>query len=307
MSTFNDAVERLEATDQATWLGKLAWFSVTESTFPHATLEQQLTAQGLDAWCPRPPRDDDVFRRVFFNGQRKTHDLGDGIRENLLVRQMKREAGVIVKRIVIETVDAKGNKLSFDPEGVEVKFSGGGIRMRRRSDHGGAYALGNKLKAEYERERGCVNANAVREIIRRVFDSCRSTVVRSGGGVYFVPEKYVDRLVALESASKHLPGTLVHSLPLIDDEKQRTNLRECYEAEVVGECDRLIAEITEITKAGAEITEARGDGYLQTLKTNRAKLAEYQELLSDNIEDAGLRLAVLEKKIVQVIRDHTKE
>jgi hypothetical protein len=311
MSQFTDAVERLEATDKTDWLGKLAWFSVNETKFPHDTLEAELKAVGLEKFCPTAPRDDDVFRRVFYNGQRKSHDLGDGIKENLLIRQVKRQGGEIIKRIVVETVDAKGNKLGIDTEGVEVKFraGGAGIRIRQRSDQPEALRLAHKLKAEYLQERGCVNANAVREIVRNIFLSLRAITVRSGGGVYFVPAtlENITELGALEKAAEKLPGTLVHSLPLVDDDKQRNNLKRAFEAETVGECDRLIAELTEITKSDTKITDERGDGYLRNLKASKAKLREYAELLEDSLDDAEMRLQVLERKVVQVIKSQTKD
>lgn len=311
MSTsLHDYEQQARATDKASWLGALSYFHVSESNVEHVALAAHLTQADLEKYIPAKPLDANVFLRTFRNGQRKgglTTDQGSEITENLLVRQVSRKEGRIVKRVVVETVDASGAQLGYE-EKYEVEFNVSHpdhIAIRKlNGSHVEATLLVDRLCAEYHQDRGCVDANAVRMVIRDILNSTYPTTLRPG--LYFVPSAHVDTLDRLEQVGAYLPGTTIHSIPLIDDDKQRNNLKVAFEAEVAEDADRIVAEISEIVRNREEITSARGAAYTKQIAEGRKKLDEYRALLQDNLSTAQMRMDMLQVKLNDLLRLATK-
>jgi len=304
--SFTEHVEEARATDQADWLGSLVYFHVSESNVEHKKLAKFLKLADLEKFTPSEPRDDDVFRRVFFDGKRRSGLPTDeeGVTENINIFQVSRKGGDIVKRVVVVTVDSDGAELGFK-EKLELDFqlakSDNGPRIRNLNGrHSQSTALVQRLLADYHEQRGCVNANAMRGVVRDVIESCRPTQLRPG--LYFVPAEHADTVSNLEGVGKALPGTTVHSIPLVDDEKQRHNLKEAFQDEVTTECDRLLSELNVVLSSKDELTQAKGGAYTQAIANQRAKLETYRELLADNLDTAEMRIAVLQTKLTAVLR-----
>lgn len=298
MSVFTEYQDQANAADRQTWLGLLAWHSVSESTVEHAEVVRQLFSAGLEQFTPAAPRDDDVFRRVFYNGQRRKLPTDQPeIFENLLVREVVRAEGRVVKRVVIETVNSADVSLGFReatdivfdvdrPQAVSITPLGGPENIRG-SD------LAHALASEYLAVRGFVDARAIREIVRQVLAAAMATAVRPGGGVYFVPMAHANLLASLEAVAPHLPGCSVHSLPLVSEAKQAQMLRAAFEAESIDAVDKTMAEVATLLKSDRKISMNRFSALAARQKTLVAKSAEYSHLLEQSLETTDDRLKIL--------------
>lgn len=302
---FRDLQARLAAADHTLFLGRLVWYSVSEVKIAHEALCKDLLTVGLNAYLPRPPSDTDVFRRVCTAAQRKRVPTGDpDVYNNYTVRDVGYDAKTLHKTIVRETVDTKGKKLDHDSEMCKVVFTKATatVQIDCNGTDPVASEMATQIDTDYHAEKGMMNSYGVRELIRRILLNVNATNVRgSGGGVYFVSEEHGDKLDALEKLAELLPGTcMVHSLPLIDDTKQREMLRRAFESESVEEIDRLVDEIAELTKAGKKISKDRYATYLEAFHAAKAKAKEYGELLETSLDSNGSRLKIFQRQVMNL-------
>lgn len=298
LSVFAEHKQHLESLDRGSFLGSIVWWGVSSTRIQQATVKARLEEVGLKDILCRAPADVDVFRRAFTNGVRRTYKLEGGIIENLLVRQVKATSERIVKRIVREVVDSNGEKLAYD-ELIDIRFSKNHperVEIDELVYHQNALKLAQDLRSEYLSERGCLDAEGVRNIIRRVLTVCKATSVRESGGVFFVMESYASELAALEQLVSHIPGALVHSLPLIDDRKQKDMIRDAFKSEAAEELDRILTEIDETLEKG-DVSERKFLFYQERVTALKTKAAEYAELLEDEVGMGELRVALLNDRI----------
>lgn len=303
-AAFTDYAARL-ANEPESWLGLVTWYSVADTRVQHDKLEKMLTDLGLVSWVPRRPADVDVFRRVCTAAQvKRAPTPDDGVFVNVLVRDVDSNGDEeILKRIVIETVDPKGRVLTFQ-EVYDLTFSRAtsyvDVKRIGNIHSPAADAVAMTIRQAFKDEKGCVNGNAIRDLINRALVDSDATVLRPTGGVYFVMRAKAEIVTALETFAGLIEGTNVHSIPLPDDLKQRDMLRQSFEDEAVAEVDRTIAEIAKILKSGEKITAARFGEMAQRYKSLTDKAGKYSELLQTQLGSSTAALSMLDAQIGQL-------
>lgn len=303
LSVFNDHRDHVATLDKHSILGSLAFWSVSSTRISHSTVKDILEKVGLGHVIPKPPADADVFRRAFTNGSRRKYatDQPD-VTENLLVRQVTSTSERIVKRIVAELVDAQGETLAYK-EVITVRFNVNSpecIEIEELDYHANALKLATELQTEYLAERGCLNGEGVRNIIRRTFTACRATPIRDG--VVFVMEDHAIQLAALEDLATHIPGCIVHALPLLDDRKQRDLLKRAFQSEAADELDHIVSEIDLLLETGGSVSQKKHSLFEQRVAEVKAKATDYSKLLEDEIETEDLRLQLVNDRMNKLLQ-----
>lgn len=156
-----------------------------------------------------------------------------------------------------------------------------------------AMTLARELEAVYLRERGCLDSNGIRLMVKTALSECHATLVREGGGVYFVSSKYDPQLDALVKIADVIPGATVHTVPLIDDRRQRDLVKKAYEAEVTTEVDKLIVDALEVLKGDDGISPRKFSALQTKMLAVKSKVSEYDELLQEQIDSSRFRLDIL--------------
>jgi len=308
-----DYNKHLTSLDSSNFLGYLMWWSVSDSLVGHAQFLEAATELGLEGFVPGPSSAPDAFRGSFENGQRRSIPTDDpDVRINVLVRQVVATSNEILKRVVLEEVGAHEERLSYR-EAYEVRFvkdDPDHLQWRSLGSLDGAHAnevraLVHSLAAQYQARRLSLNGQVVRHMIRRLLDDVFAVCVRDGGGVYFVGTDYNARLEALEALAARFPGSIsVHSLPLLDDRKQRDMLRTAFEDEANKDVERIIAETTRILAEG-KTGKTIGKRKFTTLQAQylqlREKVGAYNDLLESQQNTASMRLEVLGAQLASLI------
>lgn len=310
VTQYSEYSSRIRGLGSDNWLGSLCWFSVSESVaIDRDEFGLKLNALGLGNYLPPAPRDDNVFRQVCTNAQRRRVPTATGTFENILVRDVSRKGGIVNKQIVIEEVDAANKRLSYQPvyevafdgQEIQTSFIGAGVPGASGAS---VDAVLDQIRAAFVSQQGKLNSYSIREVIRRVFGTAQATTVRSGGGVYFVMAEHAGLLASLEGLAERVDGMSVHSLPLVDDVRQRTMVKEAFEAETVGEIDRRLGEIETLLK-GPEIPESKLQALMAEMKELTDKTETYADLLEETMGNAEFRIKVYKSKIRQLF-DHVK-
>lgn len=283
----------LRQLDPTFFLGSIVMYTVQALTADFDQVKAILDKVGLGHCMPKnPPADSDIFRRVFTNGERRKISLGPDMSQRLLVREVSTTSERIIKRIVAEDVDGHDVKLGYT-ECQEIQWNKNHperVMVTAINPNADASLLAHDLASEYPKLRRHIDGNAVRAIIQRALTECHATSLREGGSVYFVSQNYTAQLEALEKISAEISGCFVHSIPMVDDRKQRDFVQNAFKAEAQTDVQKLVAELIELQNSGEKITPKR----FAVLNTRYAKLRnkakEYSEILKleQGITDVGL-------------------
>lgn len=304
MSEFSDFTDRVKNGDESLFLGYLVWYSVSNVRVAHQAVIAAMVHAGIDKSLPLPPKESDVFRRVASKSERKRIPTVDaGIFENFLVRDLNADNEKVYKRIVGEKVDENGRKLGYE-QLYDVTFdkASSNIMTRRLGPVSQiAEEIVTAIQTGFNLERGTLNSYAVREWIRHFVVGLSATQVRPGGGVYFLRQEHKDKIAALEQFATSLPGDVVfHSLPLIDDRKQREMLKAAFESETADEIDKLITEIGDIKANKKKVSATRYEEYLNKYHALVERTNEYSELLEEKMSTTHSRLEIFMREMVQL-------
>lgn len=310
-TTFAEYAAKARLADTQIVLGSLVYYTVEALSISHDELVAHLERLGLDDSKPPKPNDADVFRRVSSAAARKRVSTGrSDSHQNFLIRELNRAGGNVNRRIVCETVDLKGRKLDYQ-ELVQLDFNGitGNLTTQRMTEcvKGDdecetAVAIATEIQEHYKASRGCLDSYGVRELIRKTLLSLNATCVKPGsGGLYFAMADRIDKIMALEELADAVDGVSVHSLPLLDDTKQRAMLRRAVEVESIEEIDRTVGELGDLVQAGTEISHARFAELQRRYSAIVDKTKEYASLLEESSATTEIRLNIFGRKMAQIL------
>ena len=300
--------------DQDNLLGRLVWYSLSEMRVPHADFLKMLEEAGIGATPPRKPSDADVFRRVCSNVKRQRIPTKDpDVFENYRMVEFK-DSYTITRRVVRERVNNAGRKLGF-VEVLDITFNRdtSDLVFKLLVPPRVAGAVVKEIETEvtdtYYEWRGCLNAQAIREWMRNHLMGIGATMVRPGGGVYFVREAHLPVVEGYEAIGDVLNDMRTeidhgrvefHSLPLIDDRKQREMVQRAYEAETVDAVDRLLVEITKLSKSGKDISSDRYTALLDEYQSLMARTTDYEDLLQEKLDSTSKRLEIFSASLLNL-------
>lgn len=292
-------------------LGFLVWYSVTEATeISHPDLVTALTDCGLDDFTPKRPTDKNIFKRSVTKQARKKVETDDpDIYENYLMRPVTESTGTVTRHIVVEQVDANNKRLDLAPV-VSIEWEAPDQITRaflpvtksgtKLHQHDQAMAVAELIEQDFNRDRNIVNAYGIRELIRRVVLSTNAISVKESGGVYFVFASKADTIEKLMVFADNFPGVGLSPVPLVDDTRQREMLRAAYEAETIGEIDKVL---TEFDKIDGEIPYKQFERISADLAAMKAKTTDYSTLLEDTLHGVDLKIKVYEARVRKFFLD----
>lgn len=309
---FSEAVDRLANYDPALFLGRVAYYQITEQSYvEHGAFCQALLSVGLDQLLPPVPRQRDIFKRACTAAQVKrvpTTQPNEFV--NFMLREVGKDPDNVWRRVVAETVDSAGRTLTY-VETADVHFyqPSGSITITVLNGHTGldpVIVTGTKsvtdtVQALYTGWQNTLTPFSVRELIRKIIRGLNATVLRDG--LYFVREQHAPKIEAIETVVNATPGgSLFHSFPMVDDGKQRAALKAAFELESVGEIDRLLGEIREIMVDGDKrITSDRFADFKMQYDSLRRKVADYSDLLDTALVETGSRLEIMDGMLFELM------
>lgn len=321
MTLIDEYAQRVEdKIDHTNFLGRLFWYALSEMRVPHATFAKMLIDIGIETGHPNPPKDVDVFRRVCAGVKYQRVPTADpDVFENFTMVEFHNKE-TVTKRVVRERINNAGKTLKFtelfdvvfdreDRDLVVKPIGGPGFKPG-----GTAERIRDEIIDGYYQWRDCLDAQAIRSWFRsRIIDSYNATMVRPGGGIYFMNESHLSVLEGIEAIGAKLQDYVLseggkvefHTLPLIDDTKQREMVQRAFEAETVDAIDSLLTEITELTRKGGVVSQDKFLALFGQYQDLTGKTEEYQELLENKLDATGARLAIFQASLLK-LKDQVK-
>jgi ElaB/YqjD/DUF883 family membrane-anchored ribosome-binding protein len=291
-------------------LGMLAWYSVPESSeIAHKDFLFLIEKNNAPLKTPELPKAADVFRRACNNAKMLKIPTGiPGEFFNYTMRDSGYDDGFVFRSAVEERVDSKNHELGFRVIG-QATFSRESVKTHYQIDVDHMddavshfKKMQNSIDSYVDSKATMIPAIAVRESARRALENTLlGTRVRPGGGVYFINPEKLEKLEAIDAVINNVPNASFHILPLVDDSRQREMLKSSFEDESIEETKRLIDDITEVLKSGGSITAKKFSSLHDRYTSQRNKLAEYKDLLSDALETSSTALDVCNAQIMQLL------
>lgn len=306
MSDFTEYATRIQDYDNNMYLGRLVYYAITENSHvPHNEFCRALIENGLNGNLPPVPRTVDVFRRSCTAAQqRRVPTIDPNTFINYNIREVGKDPGNVWRTLVAETVDTTGHTLGYQEIAIicynRTNNSVYTDKIDPPTDDPTADQIVQNVIDNFVAWNNLLTPYAVREFVRRTLRSLNATAIRDG--VYFIRETHADKINALETVIAGAPGgSFAHSLPLIDDRKQRDMLRKAFEEESTGEIDRLLGEVSEIMASEKKISSDRFADFKVSRDQLQAKMADYSELLSDSMNETVSRIELMDQALFALL------
>ncbi len=296
-------------------LGTLVWFSVSNAVrLTPESLKNAMEVASLDPirLAPRAPTPEAALTRAAGAAEVKgarlaTDRRGEPVEEKLYASVLARGADRGVKQLVTEILDAADNRLSYSPVAA-ASLENGTLVVETLAETGllpveaGAISA---LRRCFAFEKTRHDGEGVRRVLGRALSAANAIPLRNSGGMYFVPRDggegkgWAARLLAFveevriraESAPTKTPRpSRAMSVPLVDRQEYREVLAESLEEHVEKEAGSLIKEMSALLKGDAGITEKRGRGFVERVRSLKESVAAYEELLEMRATEARTNL-----------------
>lgn len=288
---FSYADEVLEG--EAELLGLLAWYTVPEDAeVEHSTYVRLVEMNNAPIRTPAVPKPANVFRRACKAAKiTKVPTDNPDIFHNYVLRDAGYETNFVFRRIIEETIDSSDHEIAFRDLGQAI-FEKSGVSAtykRTIAEDDPALPYWDNIVAHIDNyvqtRMMSLPAIVIREGARKGLElKLNGVKVRDGGGVYFVAPDKLDKLKALDVVVNAINSCTFHILPVIDDQRQRSMLREAFENETVEDMDTLVGEITTLLRSDKNIPVKKFLEIQKRYNEKREKLDEYTALLNETME-----------------------
>lgn len=283
------------ANTEVNFLGKLAWYTISELKISYDQLQELFLKNNISSkYLPKSISPKDAFRRASRLAESKKIKLDETRFLNLLVREIPNpEKEKVVRQIVREVVDSANVRLEYAPIVTMI------LEKEDLSTYDLKTLYPQEIEAvdlvldEYESAKENYNAQHARTIVMDILADLQQVAVRPSGGVYFVLEKYSDEIQSLQNMVRDLSQFCIKdsctmwTVPVIDVQEQRDMVNDSLQAQIKSDSFNLINEVSEIIKSGRKVSEKTARKYIESVKGLKAKVKEYEELLE--IEIAGVQ------------------
>lgn len=160
-----------------------------------------------------------------------------------------------------------------------------------------------RFETEYEKASTYLDAQTLRQMVRRQLDNLDAFLLRRNGSVYFIKKTEEERAVALCDLLDWLGnGSGFHILPLIDTDKQREMIQAAFEDEVHESAQAILNTLSEALHAKEPITKAAWLDYMDRKEALQARATEYSDLIDREFIKAGTELALLDDTMTEILK-----
>jgi hypothetical protein len=160
-----------------------------------------------------------------------------------------------------------------------------------------------RFEDEYERATTYLDAQTLRQMMRRQLDNMDAFLLRRNGSVYFVKKAEEERAVALCDLLEWIGhGSGFHILPLIDTEKQREMIQGAFEDEVHESAQAMLNTLSEALQQKRPVTKTAWVDFMNRKEALQARATEYSDLIDREFIKAGTELALLDDTMTEILQ-----
>ncbi len=156
---------------------------------------------------------------------------------------------------------------------------------------------------EYEKARTFLDAQTIRQMVRRQLDLMRAFLLRKNGSVYFIPGDQETQAIALCDLLDWISADSgFHILPLIDTAKQREMIQAAFEDEVHDSAQTMLNVLAEALHNEEAVTSAAWVDFMSKKDALQARAVEYSDLIDREFIKAGTELSLLDDMMTEILK-----
>lgn len=293
----------------STLLGYVLTFSVGEAEYNRNDMEASLNQNGLDlSYLPKPVDPVDAFARAARECEVKSwKPTEDSVEyKNFLVRDVVRAGKNRMKKIVVETVNAKSENLDHDADGAILRFNTEtGVMTTEWND---PFCMDLVAHAEQAFEKYLVshNGNTVRGSITKLLNSMSPILMRATGGVYFVPVQYEDKILATCRYINELAAGDAFAIPLVNDSDGQMLVKKKVQEHlenVLKDCRRAIEANEDLTLLPEKKRKEIEKKALETAMQAVEQFKDYKAILQGEISQVEGAFELVKKSMEKMTNE----
>lgn len=303
------------------FLGRLCWYSIPDAvTITHKEFVATLAKHNVPFGQNLPEiRAVDVFKRGAKAAERIKYapsgtekallDLPAVCHINHLFRNSGQDKDFVYRSLMREVVDSSGHEIA-SLEIASLVYDRSAESIARVTKSGTILNVEEAIIQDvldyFTNEAERITPYSIREFVRKGVEwNFHSVKVRPSGGVYFVQEQFATDMGHLEDAINEVGGSF-HSLPLMDDSKQREMLKKAFEDESMDDISILMGEISEIMINNKTISLDRYTDFKVRYDKLITKVLEYSDVLDEAMATTSSYLELAEGQIKALMVSNVK-
>lgn len=300
----------VKQTESVATLGHLTWYTISECQIPREQLKANLQKSGLgESYMPGEIRPADAFRRATSDCEKRRipDPHKKKVFQNYLVREVNSDSDEIVRKVVKETVDSAGKRLSYNNSEATIRLEKGmgNIESQVESPDEVVASIVAEIKDLFNDYKTHHNSRAIRGIVGKIIKTMNPTTVRPSGGVYFIPQKHEETLTRLVGFIKSLGGQSEgFMLPIIDEESSRDMIRQKIHDDISNTAETLARGIKRVKEKKASKTHIN-----LALEEGKRVLSSHKEMkqtLESELEEMTDKVSLLRKQMLTLVEVSTE-
>jgi hypothetical protein len=278
--------------NQTDYLGITVWWKVTSCSIPVDIAVQALSGYGFEENLIQKPS----VRKAF---GKATRIVGSSHKHKIARRIVDMPQKAVVG-VVGETTDIENEALSYKQEAT--------VRLNKETgslDTFGDESLGVEFREKYEGFLDTVDENDFRAFVKRVIEKNNGIMIREQGGVYFVPRKNENQIVAVDRLLKELNIGKMGIIRIVNGVREREETWESFQENIQERVKDALEGVERISKSAKCL--ARYEDKMDQI----SKMADAYTALCEEEERAeGIREmlenaeSVIAKKMAELQKDN---
>lgn len=259
------------------------------------TTKEALEAAGFGAFVPRNDYKSAVIKtlKLITKGNEK------------LYRRFNDKHNEVSFGVFVETVT--GDSLAISKEIIVRLDKETGI-LHHVEGGPETVALFGHICEVYNSQKASIDSNQFRQVVLRAVQAAHGVKVRSGGGVYFIDERFDDSRSRLRDLFNAFPTKAkLFSFPIYSDEGSLEVIENAASEDIFGEINALIAEVDKefrerkITRRKLEGARERATAIVESIAVHRENLRGSLEKVSDELNRVRTAISNVFEKVEEGI------
>lgn len=278
-------------------IGTVTFFTVPDRAVSVSKVRRLWQAEGLNlSLIPEDRKASHVFQAACRSVEtRRTNGNGNGDAE-VKVDEVLDDLGECVYQITRLLRDKDNRVIDFPPsmrvvfnkDTKAIKFEGLEAKHYDALKH-----LRAQIEDHFEKNSNKLPGQKIRNAIRDTLKGLHAETMRKSGGVYFVPIAGASTLESIGRVLEKLYNgdASLALIPMANSEGARELVREHHNAEVIEECESMIAELAALNKRDRNV---RPDKMANLIQQRRA-LSQHRKVYVEILESDATELREKEK------------